>query len=76
MSLRKTIKEEAIERIEKRVSDYRPFENLVDIYADMRVQQVKVKDQLAKQPKNEILLDALSSLEEDIKHYESELLIN
>lgn len=76
MSLRKNIKEKTIERIEKRVSDYRPFENLVDIYADMRVQQVKVKDQLAKQPKNEILLDALSSLEEDIKHYERELLIN
>lgn len=78
--LRKTIKRETIEKVEKKVSTYKPFEAIIDIYVDMRMQQKEIESQLLDCQELTERYDALSKildgLNEDIISYQEILLIN
>lgn len=78
--LRSIIKKEAIEKVERHVSTYKPFESIIDIYVDMRLEQIELERQLLKQSEStndcNILSQILADLKSDISKYEKQLLIN
>ena len=78
--LRKTIKRDTIEKVEKHVSSYKPFEAIIDIYVDMRLEQRELEKQILELPKDTerytVLSEILDDLKADIKNYQEQLLIN
>lgn len=78
--LRKNIKKETVKKVEQHVSTYKPFEAIIDIYVDMRVWQMELEKQISEIPRDTerhaTLTEILNDLEERIKKYQEELLIN
>jgi len=78
--LRKTIKKETIEKVEKHVSTYKPFEAIIDIYVNMRLQEIELERQLSEHNESiegcSILAQVLTDLKNDISEYQEQLLIN
>jgi hypothetical protein len=78
--LRDKIKNETIEKVKNHVSTYKPFESIIDIYVDMRLEQEELAKQILEceeYDKNyDVLSEILNDLKSDIKKYEQSLLIS
>lgn len=78
--LRESIKDKAIEAVERKVSTYKPFETIIDIYVDLIMHQKEFKSQLSEHEEYSdgynILTQALNELEGDIKAYQERLMID
>jgi hypothetical protein len=78
--LRKAIKREAIDKVEKHVSSYKPFNAIIDIYVDMRIEQNELENQISELPKDSekytVLSEILDDLKANIQNYQEQLLIN
>jgi len=73
---RQQLKNEAIKKVERHVSTYKPFENIIDIYVEMKLQEEQLKKQLEYHKEDNDLNVVLEDLKADIKLYEEQLLIN
>lgn len=73
---RQQLKNEAIKKVERHVSTYKPFESTIDIYVDMKLQEEQLEKQLTDHQEDNVLNVILEDLKTDIKLYEEQLLIN
>lgn len=73
---RQQFKNEAIKKVERHVSTYKPFESTIDIYVDMKLQEEQLEKQLADHKEDNVLNVILKDLKADIEMYEEQLLIN